>query len=452
MSELTKNSIHTVTGTGYTSDGLGIARVDGRVVFVRGLLRGETAEIRILKASKSAVYAKIERLISPSAHRVTPDCPVYGRCGGCSLRHMDYAEELTFKLARVNDAFSRIGGLALTADEIIGSDHIDGYRNKTIYTVGMADGKAVTGFYRARSHELIPAPACAIESDFAKRAAAALRASMDEYRIPAFDEKTGTGIRRLMCRFGFQSHEGQIVLVTGRGGIPHEKALIEALLAACPETVSLMRNTNPNPGDTILSRDFAVLWGADHITDELCSLRFHLAADAFYQVNRDQAEKLYGKALEYAGLTENDTALDLYCGTGTITLCLARQAKRVVGAEIVESAIENARANAVANGIENADFICADAGEAAKRLEREGFRPDVVVVDPPRKGLFPEVPGIIASMAPKRVVYVSCDPATLARDLKLFSGLGYTAVKATVFDLFPRTASVETAVKLVKGA
>ncbi len=448
MPELKKNEIFDVTCEGYTSEGMGVARIDGRAVFVRGLLFGERAEIRILKATKTAVYAKVEAIITTSECRQAPDCTVFWQCGGCMLRHMSYGEELRLKKKRVEDAVKRIGGIDLPAEEIIGADSVSGYRNKTIYTVGRIGNRGVTGFYRERSHDLIAAPDCAIESDYSRRAAAAVRRAMDGYFIPEFDPETGRGLRRLMCRFGFSSGEGQVVLVTGKGKLPHEKELLEAILTACPETVSVLKNVNSDPGDTVLGRDYELLHGRQSIRDELCGLSFDLAPDAFYQVNRAQAEKLYGRALEYADLSENDTALDLYCGTGTITLCLARKAGRVIGAEIVESAVKNARLNAERNGINNAVFICADAGKAASELGAQGFRPDVVVVDPPRKGLFPEVPGIIAGMEPKRIVYVSCDPGTLARDLKIFSELGYRAEKLTAVDMFPRTSHCEVVVSM----
>lgn len=442
-----KNDIFTAACVGYTSEGAGVCRIDGRAVFVPQLIEGESAEIRILKVSNTAVYGKIERLLTASPERTEPDCPVYGKCGGCAVRHMSYREELRFKRQKVQNCLTRIGGIDIEADDIIGAGSVDGYRNKTIFTVGEG---GVTGFYRARTHDLVPAPECRIESDYARRVAGAVRKYMRDFSVPAFSEKTGTGIRRVMARCGFKSREGQAVIVTGRGSLKSADKLIEYIRSAAPETVSIMRNVNDRAGDTVLSFDYERLWGRESICDTLCDLSFDLSAGAFYQVNRDQAEKLYGKALEYAALTGSETVLDLYCGTGTITLCLAKKAKRAIGCEIVEAAIENARKNAVSNGITNAEFICADAEKCADELLRSGLRPDVVCVDPPRKGLSPEVPGIIAKMAPERVVYVSCDPATLARDLKCFASFGYKTEKATPVDMFPRTAHVETVVLMTK--
>ncbi len=446
--ELQKNDIYTDRCVGYTSEALGIVRLDGRAVFVKGLIRGERAEIRIVKTGKRAVYGKIERLLEASPERISPDCAVYGKCGGCALRHMSYREELEFKKKRVEDAFLHIGGIELKVDEILGAKEINGYRNKTIYTVGRDENGAVTGFYRARSHELIPTDRCLIESDYGNRCADAVKAWIDRYNIPIFDSESGQGVRRLMCRWGEKSGEGQVVLVTGKGEIPHKKELVEKILEICPETVSIMGNVNPAPGDTVLSREFYTIWGQDYIMDSLCGMEFRLAPGAFYQINHNQAERLYEKAIEYAALTGREKVLDLYCGTGTITLRLAMEAKEAVGAEIVESAVKNAGENAERNGVGNVRFICGDAGETARTLREKGYNPEVVVVDPPRKGLLPEVSGIIASMEPQRVVYVSCDPGTLARDLKLFKELGYDPQKATAVDMFPRTSHVETVVLL----
>ena len=443
---LNKNDILTdAVIEGYTSEGLGVARADGRAVFVHGALRGETCDIRILKVGKTAVYAKIEKLITPSKHRAEPICPAFRTCGGCALMHMDYAEELFFKKERVENALKRIGGIDLALDAINGAEKCLRYRNKAIYAVSDAGGRAATGFFRARSHDVISVTECPIQSEYADRAALAVRTWMDRYHIPAYDEKTGGGlVRHVFCRYGFKSGEGQVTLVTSGGRLRHAEKLVDIILEKCPETVSIVHNTNETRGNTVLAGHFAVLWGREQIEDELCSLRFSLSPRSFYQVNRDQAEKLYEKAVEYAGLTGRETVIDLYCGTGTITLCMARGAGKAIGAEIVEAAVEDARRNAERNGVQNAEFICADAGKAAALLKERGVRPDVVVVDPPRKGLSADVIETIAEMSPDRVVYVSCDPATLSRDLRLFSALSYAPQKAEAFDLFPRTSHVET--------
>ena len=445
---LRKNDI--VTGAvieGYTSAGMGVARVDGQAVFVQGALRGERCDIMILKAGKTAVYAKIEALAERSEHRTEPVCPVYRTCGGCSLMHMDYEEELRFKRERVESAFRRIGGLDLSLDRVTGAEDCLGYRNKTIYNVSSADGRAVTGFYRPRSHDVVPVERCVIQAGYSDRAAAAVRRWMDENGVPAYDEHTGKGsVRRVFCRYGFRTGEGQVTVVSASEKLKNTDGLVAGIRGACPETVSIVLNVNKTTGNTVLAGDFSVLWGKEQITDELCGLKFALSPRSFYQINRDQAERLYDKAVEYAGLSGKETVLDLYCGTGTITLCMARAAGHVIGAEIVEAAVSDAKRNAAENCVYNAEFICADASQAAESLRKQGLRPDVVVVDPPRKGLDSSVIRTVAEMTPDRIVYVSCDPATLSRDLALFAELDYTARRAEAFDLFPRTSHVETVV------
>ncbi len=447
MADLSKNTLHTVTIDSYTSDGDGVARVDGRVLFVRGALLGECCVVRVLKDAGKVVYAKIETMEQLSSARVSPSCPNFGKCGGCDLLHMDYDEELRFKRLRVEDAFRRIAGLDVPLSGIVGAESCEGYRNKAIYAVGTDGSRAVTGFYRARSHDIVPTERCLIQADVSDRAPAAVRRWMDQYNVSAYNEATRTGaIRHIFCRYAFATDKAQVTIVSNESSLPHTDRLVDAIRAACPETAGIILNVNKTHGNTVLAGSFKTLWGDDVITDTLCGLTFKLSPRSFYQINRTQAEKLYAKALEYAELSGKETVLDLYCGTGTITLVMASSAARAIGAEIVEAAIDNARENAALNSIDNAEFICADAGAASADLRTRGIEPDVVVVDPPRKGLAPDVIETIADLSPARVVYVSCDPATLARDLKSFNALGYKAVEATAFDMFPRCAHVETVV------
>jgi 23S rRNA (uracil1939-C5)-methyltransferase len=447
LSEIKKNSIWTVTIEGYTHEGDGVAHVDGRVFFVRGALRGETLEVRVLKDNRNIVYAKIERIVAASPARVQPACPNFGKCGGCDLMHMDYTEELELKRRRVEDAIRRIGGLDVVLNGIVGASNAENYRNKAIYAVGKNEGRAVTGFYRERSHDIVPTESCLIQADVSDRASAAVRRWMDKNFVTAYSEELRRGIvRHVFCRYAFATKKAQVTVVSFERDIPHPESLVEEIRKAVPEAAGVVLNVNRTRGNTVLAGEFRMLWGEDHIVDELSGLKFKLSPRSFYQINSAQAERLYEKALEYAALTGSETALDLYCGTGTITLLLARAAGRAVGVELVEAAILDARENAALNGIENAEFICADAFDAAAALMERGTLPDVVVVDPPRKGLAPNVIETISSLSPARVVYVSCDPATLARDLKLFDTHGYKATEATAFDMFPRCAHVETVV------
>ena len=446
MESLTKNSVHNAEITGYASDGSGVCRIGGQVVFVKNALRGEICRVRILKAGKNVAYGKIEELTVPSLHRTEPDCPIYGKCGGCGTLHMDYAEELELKREKVADALKRIGGVETAVPPVLGSGR-EAYRNKVIFAVSLQDGHAVTGFFRPRSHDVVPAESCLIQAEPLEKAASAVRRWMDRYRVPAYDERTGRGtVRHVFCRIGRKTGQLQVTLVSAEEQIPHPEALTAELRAVCPETASVILNVNKTMGNTVLAGSFRTLWGADAIEDELCGLRFSLSPRSFYQVNRDQAERLYETALQYAGLTGKETVLDLYCGTGTITLCLARRAARVIGCEIVPEAVRDAEENAGRNGIANAEFLCGDAGDAAEMLEASGLRPDVIVADPPRKGMEEKTVRQIAAMAPARVVYVSCDPATLARDLARFSTLGYRTEQVQPVDMFPGTPHVETVV------
>ena len=452
MSELQKNQIFSVVIEAYSSEGYGVCRIGGRAVFVPRAIVGETWRIRIVKVSASAVFARGEELISPSPARVKSDCPFFGKCGGCDLRHMSYEEELRFKLGRVNDALVHIGKQSLQADSILGSDSTERYRNKAIFAVSAVDGAAAYGFFRERSHQLIPIDKCLLQNELSERVADALVKFMNENAIPAYDEESGRGVvRHVFCRRAVNSSDAVACIVAARGFGSATGKLVDALRQSCPELSGIVLNINKTRGNTVLSGDFYTLWGRADITDSLSGVRFNISPQAFFQINPPQAEKLYAKAVEYAAPTESSLVFDLYCGAGTISLCLARQAGQVIGAEIVPEAIENAKKNAEMNGISNTEFICADAGQAAAALAGRGLKPDTVVVDPPRKGMSEEAVAAVASMSPQRVVYVSCNPATLARDILRFNLYGYTLKKVTAVDMFPRTCHVETVVLLSKG-
>ena len=443
MEQLAKNQICTAHVDAFTSQGFGVCRVGERAVFLPGALPGELWTFKLVKVTSSAVYARGVELLEPSPHRVQPSCPVFGKCGGCALMHMDYEQELQFKLDRVNNAFAHIGGLDFRISEILGADSRSCYRNKAIYAVG--DG--ITGFFRGRSHDIVPVEHCLLQSPIADQAAAALRSWMHERNIPAYDENTGRGcVRHLFVRTS-RSGEAVACVVCARGLGSGSAGLAEALTAACPALTGVVLNVNKTKGNTVLSGDFYTLWGSEKLHESLCGLSFELSPLSFFQITPPQAERLYTRAVNYAA-PAGGLVLDLYCGTGTISLCLAQKASRVIGAEIVPSAVENAHANALRNGIENAEFICADAGEAAAELLKRGEKPDAVVVDPPRKGLSSQVIDQICGMSPERIVYVSCDCATLARDLQQFVRAGYVLHAGCAVDMFPNTHHVETVVLL----
>lgn len=445
--ELAKNQEHTVTIEGYGEGGMGVARIDGRVVFVHGALRGEKCRVLILKTLKSVAFAKVLEVIEPSSERITPDCPYFPRCGGCTYRHIRYEEELRLKKQRVQDNLSRIGGSDVTVEEILGARDTLRYRNKAQYPVSK-DG--AVGFYRARTHEVIECEHCLLVKPEADAAAEALREYMQSCRVAGYDEKTGRGlVRHLYVRSNAAGESLVCVLVNG-DKLPKEDRLVTLLRDACPKCTGIVLGTNTKKGNVILGDRYRTLWGSDRLEDTLCGKTFRLSVPSFYQVNRIQAERLYAKAIEFAGLTGQETVLDLYCGAGTITLALSDHAKKVLGAEIVPEAIDDARENAARNGVKNAEFFCGDASDVAKKLARENLRPDVITVDPPRKGLAADVVESIAEMQPQRVVYVSCDSATMARDVKRLADLGYTAQRACAVDMFPRADHVETICLLSK--
>ena len=446
MEALEKGSIYTAVIDGYSSEGLGIARVNGAVVFVPHAVRGEEIDLRITKVMKTSCAGEIVKIHNPSPERMEPECPYAGKCGGCAYRHLTYPEELWAKRQRVQDALTRIGGLDLTVEEILGAKNPEHYRNKSQYPVG-ADGSI--GFFQARTHKVVPIRRCLIQTEAADRTAQAVGEWMRRYKISAYDETTGKGLVRHVCVRVNRKGESLCCVVVNGNKVPREPELAAYVTAAVPHTVGVLLNSNTRRGNVILGDKYRTLFGRNYLMDTLCGLEFKLSMPSFYQVNRDQAEVLYGKALEFAGLTGNETVLDLYCGIGTITLCLAKAAKRVIGAEIVPPAIRDAKENALRNGIENAEFFCGDAADIAAKLEAEGLRPDVVTVDPPRKGLAPEVIASVAAMGPEKVVYVSCDPATLGRDVKIFREFGYEAKRAAAVDMFPGTAHVETVCLLV---
>ena len=447
MPGLEKNRIYRACIQGYSSEGLGIARIDGQVVFVHGAIRGEVCDVLVMKVLKNAAFGKIAALVEPSPARRIPDCPYYGRCGGCDFRHMSYEEELWAKRARVQDALTRIGGAEVTVEEILGAEQPLHYRNKSIYPISPA---GEVGFYRARSHQVVHVEHCLIQKPEADALAQAVRDYIARFQVEPYNEATGRGLlRHLFVRTSCRGESLACLLVNG-SRLPHEQELVDMLRAAVPGVCGVVLGENTRRGNAILGDRYRTLWGRDYLTDTLCGLELRLSVPSFYQVNHDQAQRLYEKALEYAGLTGRELAVDLYCGAGTITQVLARRARHVIGGEIVPEAIRDAEDSARRNGVDNVEFLCGDASRLAAELRQRGLRPDVICVDPPRKGLAPDVVEAAASMEPERIVYVSCDPATLARDVARFAPMGYCPVRACAVDLFPGTAHVETVCLLSK--
>ena len=452
MENLKKNEIFEAEIEGYTSEGSGVCRIGGRAVFAPRTIKGEVWKIRIVKVTNTAVYGRAEEAVRLSSERRESECPDFKRCGGCTLWHMSYEEELRFKLQKVNDALKRIGGQSLEAERIIGSDSVKRYRNKGIYAVRKAGDECRAGFFAARTHELIPIDNCLIQNELADKVAASVLRFMEDKKIPAYDEKSGEGaIRHVYVRRAVNTRDAVACIVSAKGLHENTAALVEHLRRDCPELSGIVLNINKTRGNTVLAGEFYTLWGSEIMGDSLGGIRYEISPQAFYQINPPQAERLYEKALEYAAPSEQSTVLDMYCGAGTISLYLARKAGRVIGAEIIPEAIENAKRNAKNNGIGNAEFICADASEAAEEFLKNGIQPEVVVTDPPRKGMSEDAIKAICGMMPERVVYVSCNPATLARDIAVFNSCGYELHEATAVDMFPRTVHVESVVLFSKS-
>ncbi len=445
----------TLTITGVTGEGNGVARYTdtdvpspGMVVFIPHTAVGDRIQCRIVKVQKNHAYGRLEMLLEASPDRGTDPCDgcaVGTRCGGCVWRHVTYEAECRYKYDWVRDTLRRIGGVAVDLQPILTAEESAHYRNKAQYPVAREDDCLAIGFYAPRSHRIISYRDCRLQPVGYKAVLDAVADWMQRYGVSAYDEERHTGlVRHIYIRQGTVTRQMMVCLVCTSGKVPQTDALVEMARAAAPELTSLVININPDKTNVILGRNGYTIWGEDAIEDVLCGLRFRLSPHSFYQVNHAQTERLYGLAAEFAGLTGNETLLDLYCGTGTIGLSMARKAGQVIGVEVVPAAVEDARRNALVNGITNARFLCADAAEAAVQLDREGVRPDVVVLDPPRKGCDESLIHTVAAMAPQRVVYVSCDPATLARDIARFASLGYTAQKVRPVDMFPRTAHCET--------
>ena len=445
MADWKKNSLHDLHIDSYTAQGFGVARLDGRVVFIPGTIRGEDWKVQLLKVQKNIAWGRGVELLTPSPARVEPDCPISGKCGGCQYRHMTYEEELTAKWDRVND-----GGLDLELPPVLGAEDPLRYRNKVQLPVAQGKQGLSIGYFRPRSHDVLDVKDCPLQPLAVTRLREAFKAWMEQWSVPAYDESTCQGlIRHLYVRTN-QAGQSLCCVVANGKKLPQVSELVDALCKAEPGLIGLVLNINQADTNVILGPEYRTLWGQDFLEETLCGMTFRLSVPSFFQINWAQTQRLYAQAVDFASLTGQETVLDLYCGIGTISLALAQKAGQVIGAEIVPQAIEDAKANAARNKVNNTRFFCGDAGSVAAQLAREGVRPQVICVDPPRKGLAPEVPAILASMAPERIVYVSCAPAPLARDAKRLEELGYRAVKVQAVDLFPRTAHVETVCLLSK--
>ena len=436
--------------TGLNSTGEGVGRFKDIAVFVPGALPGETVIASAAFIKNNFIIGKLQEIIKQSPHRVIPVCPVYEACGGCQLQHLSYEAELAEKREQVKAALERIGHLRdVKVMPTIGSDHPLYYRNKMQFPVAGKNGKLQIGCFALNTHHVIDIADCCIQKKKNNEIAVVVRAWMRQFKIAPYDEDKRTGmIRHVMGRVGVHTGEIMVCLVTAQDIVPHLKELVKILKAAIPGVTSVVQNVNKRSTNVILGEKTKLIAGNPTIKDKIGPLKFNISAQSFFQVNSEQAEKLYNTALEFAGLKGTETVVDLYCGTGTITLFMAQKAKRALGIEIVPSAIRDAKKNAQANHIENADFLLGDAALEMPKLVAGGLRPDVVVLDPPRAGCEERVLAAIVKVKPERVVYVSCNPATLARDLAYLHERGFRIDKVQPCDMFSRTHHVETVVRL----
>ncbi len=447
---LKKNDDIRLQITAFTSMGSGIGRYENMAVFVDGTAPGDEITAHIIKVKKNYAVGKLIKLHRKSKMRIESDCRADARCGGCAYRHIKYESELEIKKQTVTEAIKRIGGIDFECEEILSIKEPEYYRNKAQIPVGTdADGRIITGFYSKKSHRIIDCDECKLQHRDFPKIVEAVKEYIYENPVTVYNEETGEGLlRHIYLRQGVRTGETMVCLVINGDTVPRKECLIQKLLETGINIKSVVLNKNKKYTNVVLGEECETVYGSDFIEDELCSLRFRISPLSFYQVNPEGTELLYRRARDYAGLTGGEVLLDLYCGAGTIGMTMAEKAKQVIGVEIIPQAIENAKENAKLNGIENVRFICDDAKGAAKTLYDEGIRPDVIVVDPPRKGCSREVLETISKMSPDRVVYISCDPATLSRDCAVMKELGYEMKKLSAVDMFPRTVHVETVVLL----
>ena len=451
---LQKNQIVRLAITDLTHEGNGVGHADGLAVFVPRTAPGDEIEVKIVQVRGSYAYGILQQLIVPSPQRAENDCPVFSRCGGCALRHLSYEAELAAKEEWVKSNLRRIGKIELDWEPILPSPQISRYRNKAQYPIRRVNGKVQAGFFAPRSHRLVPVKDCLLQPEHFSAICREVCTFAEEKNIPPYDEENNSGLlRHLILRWGETSGQTLVCLVVNGDSLPHVEELVQRLEPLCPGEMTLCLSENTRRDNVILGKSVRAVTGPGRITDKLGGVELGLSPYSFYQVNRGAAELLYGVTREYAGLKESSPQLllDLYCGVGAIGLSMASGARRVIGVESLASAVEDAKENAARNGIGNIEFLCADAAMAAAHLQQEGLSPQVVVVDPPRKGVEEAALRSIAAMGPQRIVYVSCNSATLARDCQILTECGYRAVRGRAVDLFPRTAHVECVILMQRS-
>lgn len=454
MVEKNKEYIFDIISQGY--EGEGIAKIDNKYpIFIEGALKGEKVKVRIVKVNKNFAYGKLMEVLEASEERVNPPCAIYKRCGGCKLQHASYKAQLDFKWDRVKDCVSKIGKLDPSIVKYpLGMENPWRYRNKVQLPIGLINGEVKIGFFAPRSHDIIDMESCLIQDEIGDKVVKLTREWIEKFNIRPYNvdgEYDEKGIvRHIMIRRGFTTNEVMIVLVTNGEKLPHKEEFVDLMVKNIPGIKSVIQNINSKKTNVILGLESKTLWGEDTISDYIGDFRFNISPLSFFQVNPIQTEVLYGKALEYANLTGNEEVFDAYCGTGTITLFLSQKAKKVYGVEIIPQAIDNAWINAKENKVENVEFFVGESEVVIPDLINKGVKADVVVVDPPRKGCDKKLLDAITNINAKKIVYVSCDPSTLGRDLKVLEENGYKTLEVQPVDMFPNTSHVENVAKLIK--
>ncbi|ELC8364665.1 23S rRNA (uracil(1939)-C(5))-methyltransferase RlmD [Clostridium perfringens] len=455
MVEKNKEYIFDIISQGY--EGEGIAKIDNKYpIFIEGALKGEKVKVRIVKVNKNFAYGKLMEVLEASEERVNPPCAIYKRCGGCKLQHASYKAQLDFKWDRVKDCVSKIGKLDPSIVKYpLGMEEPWRYRNKVQLPIGLINGEVKIGFFAPRSHDIIDMESCLIQDEIGDKVVKLTREWIEKFNIRPYNvdgEYDEKGIvRHIMIRRGFTTNEVMVVLVTNGEKLPHKEEFVDLMVKNIPGIKSVIQNINSKKTNVILGLESKTLWGEDTISDYIGDFRFNISPLSFFQVNPTQTEVLYGKALEYANLTGNEEVFDAYCGTGTITLFLSQKAKKVYGVEIIPQAIDNAWINAKENKVENVEFFVGESEVVIPDLINKGVKADVVVVDPPRKGCDKKLLDAITNIDAKKIVYVSCDPSTLGRDLKVLEENGYKTLEVQPVDMFPNTSHVECCVKLKKN-
>ncbi|MGU8546995.1 23S rRNA (uracil(1939)-C(5))-methyltransferase RlmD [Clostridium perfringens] len=454
MLEKNKEYIFDIISQGY--EGEGIAKIDNKYpIFIEGALKGEKVKVRIVKVNKNFAYGKLMEVLEASEERVNPPCDIYKRCGGCKLQHASYKAQLDFKWDRVKDCVSKIGKLDPSIVKYpLGMEEPWRYRNKVQLPIGLINGEVKIGFFAPRSHDIIDMESCLIQDEIGDKVVKLTREWIEKFNIRPYNvdgEYDEKGIvRHIMIRRGFTTNEVMVVLVTNGEKLPHKEEFVDLMVKNIPGIKSIIQNINSKKTNVILGLESKTLWGEDTISDYIGDFRFNISPLSFFQVNPIQTEVLYGKALEYANLTGNEEVFDAYCGTGTITLFLSQRAKKVYGVEIIPQAIDNAWINAKENKVENVEFFVGESEVVIPDLINKGVKADVVVVDPPRKGCDKKLLDSITNIDAKKIVYVSCDPSTLGRDLQVLEENGYKTLEVQPVDMFPNTSHVENVAKLIK--